>query len=53
MLFSLKQLTVKKLNFNVLGEKLLNLYGLGLGATCNYYIFNVSKQNNRPDGKII
>ena len=43
---SLKQIITKNVNFNMLGEKLLNLYGLGLGVTCNYYIYTVSKKNN-------
>lgn len=49
MMFSLKQVFTKKLNFNVVGEKLLNLYGLGLGVTCNYYIYDVSKKNNNKN----
>ena len=34
-----KSFFVKK-SFDNIGNKLLNMYGLGLGITCNYYIYN-------------
>ena len=37
---------MKKKSFDNIGNNLLNLYGLGLGVTCNYYIYNVSIKND-------
>jgi hypothetical protein len=29
-------------DYDAVGRNILNAYGLGLGVTCNYYIYNVS-----------
>jgi hypothetical protein len=39
-----RNITQKK-SFDNIGSNLLNLYGLGLGITCNYYIYDVSTKN--------
>jgi hypothetical protein len=42
---SIRRSIMWKKSFDNIGSNLLNMYGLGLGITCNYYIYDISTKN--------